>query len=178
MRFKALQRFEQVIHMGRVKNTIRPLGVYVGKKRCVQPLCRHGAVLGQVLHDLLDELQLAGAGRAFRTPGLCQQFGPVALQIAEVGWGGIDRVPRCASCIGSAWFSDQPLISSARPSPRMSSSNLPIEQRSGVLSASRMNEGLTLHTAAVCERVGPWRLRSAAKRAARSGSRAGVICIF
>lgn len=41
-----------------------------------------------------------------------------------------------------------------------------------------MNEGLTLHTAAVCERVSPWRLRSEVKRAARSGSRAGVMCIF
>ena len=69
--------------------------------------------------------------------------------------------------------SPQPTTCTDKPKPCTSSSSLPSEQRSGVLSASRMNEGLTLHTAAACVRDNPWRLRSAARRWA-SGERSGT----
>lgn len=64
LQFQPFQCLEQVLHIRRVKHAVRPMHVDVGEGRGIQPLCRHGAVLGQVLHDLVEELQLAGAGGA------------------------------------------------------------------------------------------------------------------
>ena len=41
-----------------------------------------------------------------------------------------------------------------------------------------MNDGLTLHTAAVCERVIPWRLRSVVRAWASWAELSDVRCIF
>ena len=116
-----------------------------------------------------------GMGGGLGTAGFGQQVGPVGLEKAEVGWRHAHALSPCALCVGG---SDQPPMSSVNPSPPTSNTNFSSEQRSGWLSASRMNEGLTLHTAAVCERVMPCRLRSVVRALASWANWVGVMCIL
>jgi hypothetical protein len=57
-----IQHAHQLGHTGWQEQRFRPLLANVGEWRLIQPGRVRHAFLGQVLHDAVDELQLAGLG--------------------------------------------------------------------------------------------------------------------
>ena len=118
------------------------------------------ARLAEPLRVVLEE-KLA---RLMPKPTHAPQVGPDA-QLDH--WEGAVPVGGVTTAWGTLSGTCQPSTVSVSPNPWTNSIRRESEHLPGSLSASRMNEALTLHTAAACSRDKCCRFRSANRRAPR-----------